>query len=77
MKKIEKPAITPIPANREYESDFVKEIKNAKVPDIQPQFLDFKKDLTVTKTSKKLPLIYKQKESCGCSLTGIPTRISM
>ena len=60
LKKIEKPAITPIPANREYESDFVKEIKNAKVPDIQPQFLDFKKDLTVTKTSKKLPLIYKQ-----------------
>ena len=50
----------PVPANREYESDFVKEIKNAKVPDIQPQFLDFKKDLTVTKTSKKLPLIYKQ-----------------
>ena len=60
LKKIEKPAITPIPANREYESDFVKEIKNAKVPDIQPQFLDFKKDLTVTKTSKKLPLIYEQ-----------------
>ena len=60
LKKIEKPAITPIPANSEYESDFVKEIKNAKVPDIQPQFLDFKKDLTVTKTSKKLPLIYKQ-----------------
>lgn len=60
LKKIEKPAITPIPANRECESDFVKEIKNAKVPDIQPQFLDFKKDLTVTKTSKKLPLIYKQ-----------------
>ena len=60
LKKIEKPAITPIPANREYESDFVKEIKNAQVPDIQPQFLDFKKDLTVTKTSKKLPLIYKQ-----------------
>lgn len=60
LKKIEKPAITPIPANREYESDFVKEIKNAKVAPIQPEFLDFKKDLTVTKTSKKLPLLYKQ-----------------
>ena len=34
LKKIEKPAITPIPANREYESDFVKEIKNAQVPEI-------------------------------------------
>lgn len=60
LKKIEKPAITPIPANREYESAFVKEIKNAKVPEIQPQFLDFKKDLTVGKTSRKLPLVYKQ-----------------
>lgn len=60
LKKIEKPAITPIPANREYESAFVKEIKNAQVPEIQPEFLDFKKDLTVSKTSKKLPLVYKQ-----------------
>ena len=60
LKKIEKPAITPIPANREYESAFVKEIKNAQVPEIQPQFLDFKKDLTIGKTSRKLPLVYKQ-----------------
>ena len=60
LKKIEKPTITPIPANREYESAFVKEIKNAQVPEIQPQFLDFKKDLTVGKTSRKLPLVYKQ-----------------
>lgn len=60
LKKIEKPIITPIPANREFESDFVKEIKNSEVTPIQPQFLDFKKDLTVTKTSKKLPLLYKQ-----------------
>ena len=60
LKKIEKPAITPIPANREYESAFVKEIKNVQVPEIQPVFLDFKKDLTVGKTSRKLPLIYKQ-----------------
>ncbi len=60
LKKIEKPAITPIPANREYESAFVKEIRTSQVAPIQPVFLDFKKDLTVGKTSKKLPLIYKQ-----------------
>ena len=66
LKKIEKPAITPIPANREYESDFVKEIKNAEVAPIQPEFLDFKKDLTVTKTSKKLPLLYKQLLYINC-----------
>ena len=65
QKKIDKPQITPIPANREYESDFVKEIKNAKVSPIQPQFLDYKKDLTDTQTSKKLPLLYKQNTENG------------
>ena len=65
LKKIEKPIITPIPANREYESDFVKEIKNTEVAPIQPQFLDFKKDLTIGKTSKKLPLLYKQNTQDG------------
>ena len=65
IKKIEKPVITPIPANREYESDFVKEIKNSEVAPIQPQFVDYKKDLTVTKTSKNLPLLYKQNTQDG------------
>ena len=65
LKKIEKPAITPIPANREYESDFLKEVRNTKVDPIQPKFLDFKKDLTVGKTSKKLPLVYLQNNQDG------------
>ena len=65
LVKIEKPAITPIPANREYESDFLKEVKNSKVTPIQPQFLDFKKDLTIGKTSKNIPLIYKQNTQDG------------
>ena len=65
LKKIEKPAITPIPANREYESDFLKEVRNAKVTPIEPQFLDFKKDLTVGKTTKNIPLIYKQNTQDG------------
>ena len=65
LKKIEKPAITPIPANREYESDFLKEVRNAKVDPIEPQFLDFKKDLTVGKTTKNIPLIYKQNTQDG------------
>ncbi len=65
LKKIEKPIITPIPANREYESDFLKEVRNTKVKPIEPQFLDFKKDLTVGTTAKKLPLIYKQNTQDG------------
>ena len=65
LKKIEKPAITPIPANREYESDFLKEVRNSKVTPIEPQFLDFKKDLTIGKTTKNIPLIYKQNTQDG------------
>ena len=40
LKKIEKPIITPIPANRELESAFLKEIRTSKVEPIQPQFVD-------------------------------------
>ena len=65
LVKIEKPAITPIPANREYESNFLKEVKNSQVTPIQPQFLDFKKDLTIGKTSKNIPLLYKQNTQDG------------
>ena len=60
QKKIDKPAITPIPANRDLVSQFVKDIQNSKVEPIQPQFVDFKKDLTLTETGKKLPVIYKK-----------------
>ena len=50
QKKIDKPAITPIQANRDMMSQFVKDIQNAKVEPIQPRFLDFSKDLTVSRT---------------------------
>ena len=73
IKKIEKPEITAIPANRDLMSDFVKEIQETEVEPIQPRFIDFKKDLTVGAwTSKindapehKLPLIYKQNTDNG------------
>ena len=58
LKKIDKPAITPIPTNRDMVSQFVKDIQNAQVEPIQPRFLDFKKDLTQTTTKKKLPVLY-------------------
>ena len=58
LVKIDKPAITPIPTNRDMVSQFVKDIQNSEVEPIQPQFIDFKKDLTFTETNKKLPVIY-------------------
>lgn len=60
QKKIEKPAITPIPTNRDLVSPFVKEVQESKVDPIQPVFLDFKKDLSRFETAKGLPVIYKQ-----------------
>jgi len=60
QKKIDKPAITPIPTNRDLVSQFVRDIQNAKVEPIQPQFVDFKRDLTVMEAKAKLPVLYKQ-----------------
>lgn len=58
LKKIEKPEITAIPTNRDMSSDFLNEIINSKTEPIQPRFVDFKSDLTVSKI-KNLPLLYK------------------
>ena len=65
QKKIDKPAITPIPTNRDMISQFVKDIQNTQVEPIQPKFVDFKKDLTIAKTKKKLPLYYVKNNDNG------------
>ena len=65
QKKIDKPAITPIPTNRDQMSQFVKDIQNAQVEPIQPKFVDFKSDLTMAKTKKGLPLYYVQNKENG------------
>ena len=60
QKKIDKPAITPIQANRDQMSAFVKEIQESQVEPIHPKFVDFNKDLVIGETRNKLPLYYKQ-----------------
>lgn len=65
VKKIDKPQITPIPSNRDMSSDFLNEIVNTKTKPIEPRFLDFKKDLAVTTTKNKLPMLYKQNTDDG------------
>jgi len=47
VAKVNKPPITPIHINRDIESDFMLKIKENKVKQIQPLFLDFKKDMTI------------------------------
>ena len=59
-KKIDKPAITPIPTNRDMQSDFVRNILGETVEPIHPQFVNYATEMTVGQTSKKLPLLYKQ-----------------
>ena len=65
QKKIDKPAITPIPTNRDFVSDFVKEVQESEVAPIQPRFVDFKKDLTFGNTEAGLPYIYVQNKENG------------
>lgn len=60
VKKIEKPEITPIPTNRDKQSDFVKNLMAETVEPIQPRFVDFKTDMKVSETKAGLPLHYKQ-----------------
>jgi predicted Zn-dependent peptidase len=65
LKKIDKPQITPIPTNRDYVSQFVKDIQNSQVKPIEPRFVDFQQDLSFGKTKRNLPYIYVQNNENG------------
>lgn len=65
LKKIDKPQITPIPTNRDKSSAFLNEIKSAKTEPIQPRFVDFDRDMTVTRTKAGLPMLYKKNTDDG------------
>ena len=60
IQKIAAPAITPIFMNRDTASEFLKEIV-ANVPKpIEPVFLDFSKDLSISNVAKNIDMIYKE-----------------
>ena len=63
--KIDKPAITPIATNRDTASTFLKEIQTAaaNVQPIEPVFVDFSKDLSVSEPKPGLQALYKQNTS--------------
>lgn len=62
VQKVEKPEITPVEVNREEQSPFVKDILATEVPNIEPVFLDYKKDIEQTQLSAGTPLLYKKNE---------------
>lgn len=57
VAKIKKPKITKIKINRDEKSAFMKRIEESKVPDIEPVFLDYSKDIT-TFDVKNIPVYY-------------------
>ena len=63
QKKIEKPTITPISANRDAQSDYLVAMQQSKVEPITPQFVDYKKDLGRTKLENGIEVLYKRNET--------------
>ena len=61
VKKIAKPAITPIFMNRDTTSAFLREVQASVVAPIEPVFVDFEKDMS-RGTVGNLPLLYKKNE---------------
>lgn len=61
IKKIEKPAITPIQSNRDLQSAFVTEISAREVAPIQPRFVNYDTDLTKGNIGQ-LPMLYVKNE---------------
>jgi predicted Zn-dependent peptidase len=61
VKKIAKPAITPIFTNRDATSDFLREVQASVVTPIEPVFVDFNKEISKG-TVGKLPLLYKKND---------------
>ena len=61
QKKIDKPAITPIATNRDAKSDFLIEIQSSEVEPIEPVFVDFERDMSVSKMKEHdIEILYKQ-----------------
>jgi predicted Zn-dependent peptidase len=53
LLRVENPGITPIKINRESQSEFLKEILNDKPEDIQPEFIDYQKEIITDSIKNK------------------------
>lgn len=58
LLRVDNPGITPIKINREAQSEFLQEILAEKTEDIQPEFIDYQKEIkTATVKDKKLSFV--------------------
>jgi zinc protease len=55
---VEKPPITAVNLNREAQSEFYKKFSDIKSPSLQPVFVDFKKEISTSKTASGLEFNY-------------------
>ncbi|QNF32307.1 insulinase family protein [Adhaeribacter swui] len=65
MQKVEKPAITPVAVNREAQSEFYMQVMAAPATELQPVFVDYKKDITEAKLKQNIPLYYTRNKENG------------
>ncbi|WP_375416558.1 M16 family metallopeptidase [uncultured Hymenobacter sp.] len=63
--KVVKPAITPVPANRDAASAFYKEVTALPNTDLQPVFVDYEKDIQQASIKPGLPLYYTKNDENG------------
>ena len=63
IKKVEKPAITPIVVNRDEMSPYTKKFMDIKVPELSPVFIDYKKEIKTSKLANGIVLDYVQNKS--------------
>ena len=63
--KVVKPAITPVPANRDAASAFYTQVSKLPSTDLQPVFVDYKKDIQTAQIKSGLPLYYTQNKENG------------
>ncbi len=58
--KVTKPPITPIHINRHQESAFLKKVKETVIPDEQPEFLEYSKDIVISYLPDSTRLLYRK-----------------
>ena len=63
--KVVKPAITPVPANRDAASAYYTEVSKLPSTELQPVFVDYKKDIQTTNIKAGLPLYYTKNSENG------------
>jgi len=63
IQRIEKPAITPVEANRDAVSAFVQEVSDTKVAPIEPVFVNYQTDLEKLALAHGQEVLYKKNET--------------